>query len=156
MFIDATGNARVANGKPTLSMPFPNDTAWPLIDPRKDSGKYIMGLFEGGSKANGVYIHGVSAWVTPKEVVATLSRESGQEVGFNAMPADVFKGIMVKMRGETVGLELTETMLLIGGYSYYGKGAEEEQSEHDRWLLEGAETISYAQWAMEKGPWKFQ
>ena len=157
MFIDATGNVQVMDGKAALGFPFPNvDIAWPLIQPRRDGGKYVMGLFEGGSSANGVKVHGVSTWTTPKEVVAALSKESGREVHFNLVPPQVFIGILAQKMGPEVGLELTETQQLIGEYSYYGKGEEKNQSVHNKWLLPGAETISYAQWAKEKGPWKFE
>lgn len=155
--IQGTGNVRVMDGTPTLSFPFPNeDIAWPLLQPRRDTGKYVMGLFEGGSKANGVQVQGVSAWTTPKKVVAALSKESGQNVVFNPIPADAFENMMTKARGAEIGKELTEMFQLIGEYSYYGKGAEKEQSESDKWLLKGADVISYEQWAKEKGPKKFE
>ena len=156
MFIEGTGNVRVNEGTPTLAFPFPSeDIAWPLLAPRRDTGKYVMGIFEGGSKANGIEVQGVSAWTTPKKVVAALGKESGQNVAFYPIPADAFEKIMIGARGEQVGKELTEMFVLIGEYNYYGKGSEKEQSESDKWLLPGAEVITYEQWAKESGPKKF-
>lgn len=139
------------NGTPTLSMPFGDSVAWPLIEPRRDSGKYVMGLFEAGARANGVKVHAVSTWTTPKEAVAALSKEAGQEVVFKTIPKEVFASFLP----EPVRDELTETMLLVGDYNYFGKGAEKEQAEQDKWLLAGADKISYAQWATEAAPWTF-
>lgn len=156
MFIEGTGNVQVQNGTPTLAFPFPNENiAWPLLQPRLDSGKYVMGMFEGSSKANGIEVQGVSAWTTPKKVVAALSKESGQDVVFYPIPAEAFEGIMTKARGAQVGKELTEMFQLIGEYNYYGKDSERDQKESEKWLLPGAETITYEEWAAKYGPKKF-
>ncbi|EME48479.1 hypothetical protein DOTSEDRAFT_76109 [Dothistroma septosporum NZE10] len=63
MFITfAKQQIKNVNGTPTLVMPFPSDPiAWPLLEPRRDSGKYVMGLFEAGSPANSARAHGISA-----------------------------------------------------------------------------------------------
>ena len=105
---------------------------------------------------NGVEVQGVSAWTTPNKVVAALSEVSGQNVVFYAMPADDFQKVMIQARGEQVGKELTEMFQLIGDPGYYGKGAEKEQDSSNKWLLEGASTISYEAWAKESGPKKFE
>lgn len=153
MFIDfAKGQINNVDGKPTLAMPFASDIAWPLLEPKRDGGKFVMGLFEGGATANSVNVHGVSTWTTPNEVVAALSKESGKEVVFKTLPPDVFAGFLP----EAIRSELLETMLLVGGYSYYGKGEEKNQEDvHDKWLIKDADLISYPQWAHENGPWVF-
>lgn len=153
MFLSAVkGQVQAVEGTPTLAMPFPSDSiAWPLIDPRRDLGKYAMAAFEGGSAADGVHVHAVSTWTTPKEVVESISKAAGQEVVFKTLPAEVFATFLP----ENIREELLETMLLIGNYSYYGKGEEKNQEKHDKWLLPGSDLISYEQWAKENGPWKF-
>lgn len=147
MFLDMmTRQVQVRDGKATLNLPFPNEEiAWPLIAPRRDYGKFVMGLFEGESSANGAKVHAVSTWTTPKDVVAAISQNSNREVTFNPLPADVFSSILEKAQGPVMAAELTETMRLIGEYNYYGKGEEKNQSKHDKWLLKDAETISYPQ-----------
>ena len=141
------------NGTPTLAVPFPSeDIAWPLLDPRRDSGKYVMGLFEAGAEGNGARAHGVSAWTTPKEVVATVGKEAGKEVKFQALPAEVFGSFLP----ENIRNEILETILLVGNYSYYGKGEEKKQEEHGgKWLVKDADLISVEKWARENGPWEF-
>ncbi|KAF2172915.1 hypothetical protein M409DRAFT_49426 [Zasmidium cellare ATCC 36951] len=153
MFIDfAKTMVNVVEGKPTLAMPFPSDDiAWPLIEPRRDLGKYVLAVFEAEFKANGVHVHAVSTWTTPKKVVAALSNEAGQEVVFKILPGQVFASFLP----ENIREELLETILLVGNYSYYGPGEEKNQKEHDKWLVPGSELISYEQWAKENGPWKY-
>ena len=91
MFIDFTKNqVKEVDGKPTLSMPFPSENiAWPLIDIRRDGGKFVMGIFEAGATANGARVHAVSTWTTPKEVVAALSKVAGQEDGRSAVGSTI-------------------------------------------------------------------
>ncbi|KAI7152264.1 hypothetical protein KC349_g9043 [Hortaea werneckii] len=143
---------KAVDGTPMLSVPFPSDSiAWPLVDVRRDGGKYVMGLFEAGEKANGTEVHAVSTWTTPKEIVATLSKATGQEVVYNPVSAEMFGSFFP----EAIRAELVETLRLVGEYSYYGKGAEKEQAEQDRWLVAGATKISLGGWVDENAPWTF-
>lgn len=153
MFMDIRNLVKTPpGGTPALSLPFPDgNVPWPLIEPRHDAGKYVMGMFEGGASADGVKVHGVSTWTTPNAVVAALSRESGSDVRFNAIPAEVFAGFLP----ERVRKELLETMLLVGNYSYYGKGAENLQDESAKWLMGDANLLSYEQWAKVNAPYQF-
>ena len=110
-----------------------------------------MGLFEGGDKANGVQVNAVSTWTSPKEIVAAISKATGQEVIFNPISAELYGSFLP----ENIRAELVETLLLVGNYNYYGQGAEKKQQESDKWLLPGVDRISYEQWAAESGPWTF-
>ncbi|KAK5165933.1 uncharacterized protein LTR77_008857 [Saxophila tyrrhenica] len=158
MFGDSlTRMTRVHEGQAALSMPFPSDSiAWPLIFPRRDYGKWVMGAFEAGESANGAFVNAVSTWTTPKEVVAAITKNANRDVAFNALPGNVFTSIMQQAMGEVVGEELSETMQLIGGWNYYGKEAEKSQGDHDKFLLKDAELSSYEQWAKENGPFKYE
>ena len=158
MFINApAGFARMNNGKPTISLPFPNENiAWPLIAPRRDGGKYVMALFEGGKEADGARVHAVSTWTTPKDVCAALSKETGQEVVFNPIPEQGMIDALTQRSGAVIAKELSETMRLIGEYSYFGPGEEKNQKEHNKWMLKDAETISYPQYIKEFGPHKYE
>ncbi|KAK3115099.1 hypothetical protein LTR53_005915 [Teratosphaeriaceae sp. CCFEE 6253] len=139
-------------GVPTLAMPFPSDSIpWPLIDPRADGGKYVMGLFEGGAEANGVSAHAVSTWTTPKQLVADLGKVVGREVVFKAITGEEW----AKDLKPPLHDELLETMLLVGDYSYYGVGAEKKQADSDRWLIPGATKTNFEEWAKVHRPWGF-
>jgi len=140
------------NGVPTLSMPFPSDSiAWPLIEPRRDMGKYVMGVFEGGAAANGARVHAVSTWTTPKEVVESLSKASGKKVEFKPITAELFASFLP----DAIRNEITETMLLVGDYNYYGKDAKDKQAENDKWMLSGSDKISYSKWAEQSAPFNW-
>ncbi|WPH01354.1 Hypothetical protein R9X50_00419600 [Acrodontium crateriforme] len=152
MFMDIRYLVKSLNGTPSINVPFPSENiAWPLFDPRSDSGKYVMGLFEGGASANGVKVNAVSDWTTPKKVVAALSKESGKEVVFNAIPKEVFASFLP----DNVKNELTETMLLVGDYSYYGKGTEKKQAESAKWLIKDSELMTFEAWAKKNAPFDF-
>ncbi|KAI9659035.1 MAG: hypothetical protein M1821_001995 [Bathelium mastoideum] len=148
---------RVIEGQPSMIMPFTlSDSAstsvtWPVIDPRGDGGKYIVGLFEGGKDADGISVNAVSAWTSPKKLLAIISREAGQEVSFKAVsPSDLLSSLP-----EDIAHELTETMLLVGNYNYYGKGEEKNQNRNDKWLVKGTKTLDLDQVVRRNGPWKF-
>ena len=158
MFGDALPRfVNVQEGQAMLGMPFPNDEVeWPLIFPRRDYGKWVMGAFEAGEKANGKFINAVSTWTTPKEVVAAIGKNANCEVKFATLPPQVYTGIMQGLRGEMVGLELSETMQLIGGWNYYGKGMKAKQAESHEFLLKDADLIDFERWAGENGPFKYE
>lgn len=142
---------KLVDGIPTIRLPFPSDTVpWPLFIPPHDAGLYVMGLFEGGSAADGAHAHAVSAWTTPKEVVSILSKEAGREVRFQTIAADDFQA---GYKDPVFGLEMVETMRLVGEYSYFGKGEEKKQAEYDRWLVPGAEKMGLEEWIKTNGPW---
>jgi hypothetical protein len=140
------------DGVPTVSLPFPDETfAWPLLAPRSDSGKWVMGLFEAGSKANGQSVQGVSTWTTPKKFVAELGEYLGKDVRFNSIPGEVFGSFLP----EAIREDLTEMMLWIGESSYYGVGSEKDQASSDRFLLKDAKLTDWPTFIKENSPWNF-
>lgn len=155
MFVSVMkSHVKPQDGIPTLSLPFPSpDIAWPLFVPTHDAGVYVLGLFEGGSAANGAHAHAVSFWTTPGEVVGVLSKAAGREVRWKSMAPEEYQS---GFENAVLGLELVETMRLVGEYSYYGKGEEGRQGESDRWLLSGAEKMGLERWVKEKGPWAWE
>ncbi|KAG9776185.1 hypothetical protein KCU88_g4950, partial [Aureobasidium melanogenum] len=98
-------------GVVTLSAPWnPTETWVPMIDIQKDTGAFTAGLFEAGAEANGVYVQGIK----------------GKEVRFVEQPATVESAAQL---GNRIAEELTQNMILIRDYSYYGKGTEKKQAE---------------------------
>lgn len=132
------------DGVPTLAIPWDAEkTHVPMFDVVDDTGKYVAGVLAAGesdpASVDKLHVHGVSQWITPAEVTATISRVSGTETKFVSLPPEVFKGFMP----EKIAQEMMETMLLIRDYSYYGKEAEAKQAESDR-LLPPNERTSWA------------
>ncbi|KAL2436482.1 hypothetical protein ABEF95_011004 [Exophiala dermatitidis] len=139
-------------GVPTLSAPWnPTETWVPMIDIQKDTGAFTAGLFEAGAEANGVYVQGVSEWVHPRQITATLSQIKGKEVRFIEQPATVESAAQL---GNRIAEELTQNMILIRDYSYYGKGTEKKQAESDRFLIPGTKKNTWNEFA-EKVDWKW-
>jgi nucleoside-diphosphate-sugar epimerase len=141
-------------GTPHLTLPVSSENSfWPFIDPPRDGGKFIMGLFEAGEKANGAKVHAVSDWTTPRQLVDTLSKESGKKVELKLIPADVF----AKEFPDNITGQLTETLLMAIENGVYGKGEQKSQAQHDKWLVEGGEEkITVEEWIKENGPWSFE
>lgn len=122
-----------------------------MIDIRNDTGLFTVGLFEAGDRANGFAVQGVSQWVHPQEIVDTLAEVTGKQVKFVEQPASVEEAAKL---GNRIAEEITQNMLLIRDYSYFGKGAEKNQVESDRFLIEGAKKSTWKQFA-EKTQWSF-
>lgn len=138
-----------------MIMPFvPQDDQrrnWPVLEPRADSGKYVVGLLEGGSSANGVRVHAVSAWASPNEFLDNISKAASQEVSLKSVTPEALEAALP----ENISKEITETMLLVDGYSYYGQGAESKQAEHDAWLAKAHKLTSLETVIGNTGPWQF-
>ncbi|KPI40232.1 NmrA-like family domain-containing protein 1 [Cyphellophora attinorum] len=121
------------DGQIGLSLPWNAEKTWvPLQDIRADTGKFVAGLFEAGSSANGVAVQGASEWIHPSAIVAKVAEVSGQDVKFIEQPLDVeTTKSMPKIPGE-----LAQNMLFVRDYSYFGPGAEQKQAESDKFLPE--------------------
>lgn len=153
MFVDAVNGMIKDHGQgPTLSLPFPDENIpTPRLAPRRDTGKYVMGLFEAEDQANGVEVQGVSFWSTPKKMVTELSEHVGKEVHFNSIPGEVFASFLP----EAIREDLTDMMLWIGEDSYYGLGSEKKQGESDKFLVKDADLQSWNEYVKAGGPWTF-
>ncbi|KIX03250.1 uncharacterized protein Z518_06802 [Rhinocladiella mackenziei CBS 650.93] len=139
-------------GIPTLARPWnPTQTWVPMIDIQADTGLFTAGLFAAGAAADGVYVQGVSEWVHPQQITDTLSQVKGREVKFVEVPATVESTAKI---GNKIAEELTENMILIRDYSYFGKGTEKKQAESDKFLVQGAQKNTWKGFA-EKAPWKW-
>ena len=149
-------NPQVNDGTPTLTLPWdPENTQVPLFDAAKDTGTFVGAIIGATNPAelDGKYIQAVSQWGTPSQIVSTVSKVIGREVKFNPVPEDVF----VKFPLGPAAEELTENMVLIRDYSYYGKGADKNQAESDK-ILEpvGLKTESFEDFVKKSGTWDFK
>lgn len=131
----------------TLTAPYdPQTTMLPLVDAAVDVGLYVAGILNQDPKpTDGIRVQVVSEWLTPNEMVEILSRVTGQQYRFQEVSAEDFKSHLPAAVAE----ELTDTMRFIGEYHYYGRGAKKDQSQHDRWLLEGAKKKTWAEFVRE-------
>jgi len=151
MFLDELKNLINDHGQgPTLALPFPDESLpWPLVAPRKDTGKYVLGLFEAENQADGVEVQGVSVWTTPKKLVTELGEHVGKEVHFRSLPGEVFASFLP----EAIRLDLGEMFEWIGENSYYGLGSEKKQAESEKFLVKSSELVSLSNFFKSSGPW---
>ena len=147
------------SGVLTFAQPWEADkTQVGLLDAKGDSGKYVVGLLVKGlsdpASVNGLAVHGVSEWQTPAQMVAALTKYGGHgEVRFAEIPASVQEEMMGKsgMPAKTAK-ELTENMLLVRDYSYFGVGEEKNQSQSDKVLPEGVQKTSWVEFVKKNWP----
>lgn len=137
------------NGTLTLTFPWDGDkTQVPLFDAAADTGKFVAGLLAADpSSTNGRRVHAVSEWMTPNQIAEAFSRALGEEVKFQSVPAEVFQSFMPPNGAE----ELTENMVLVRDYSYYGQGAEKEQPKHNE-ILGGMKPTTFAEFLQANPP----
>lgn len=132
-------------GVVTLKQPWHATETWvPMLDLQRDTGLFTAGLFEAGPEANGVFVHGVSEWMHPKDITDQVSQITGRKVEFVEEPASVESAAQT---GNKIAEELLQNMLLIRDYSYYGKGEEQKQAESDKYLVQGAKKNTWKNFA---------
>jgi uncharacterized protein YbjT (DUF2867 family) len=146
-------NPNPKTGVPTLTMPWDAEkTQVALLDVVKDTGKFVAGLLLADAKSvDGFHVNGVSQWVTPIEIVNTLNKTAGTKVEFQQVPPDVYQGFLP----EPIAQEMTENMVLVRDWSYFGKGAEKKQEESNK-ILGGAKLTSWEDFVKQNGPWEWK
>lgn len=147
-------NPEVNDGVPTLTLPWDAEkTQVPVFDPAADTGTYVEAIIGSPDPValDGRYVQAVSEWTTPAQIVAYISEISGKEVKFNSVPADVFQSFLPGKTAE----ELTENMVLVRDYSYYGLGAEKKQPEDDKILQAvGLKPQTFKEFVEKNSPWE--
>ncbi|CZT18227.1 uncharacterized protein RCC_04071 [Ramularia collo-cygni] len=131
---------------PSLFHSLTPNFAWPLISPTRDTGKFVIGLFEAGEKANGAQVQGVSMWTTPNEVIKTLQKKTGNKATFNSIDAKTYESFLP----ENIRNDLSEMMQWIGESEYYGKGTVKNQAESNEYLVKGSKLTSWEEFVAEE------
>lgn len=146
-------NPKVNNGTPTISLPWDAEkTQVGLLDAAQDTGTYVGGIlgYPNPAELDGKRIHGVSQWTTPAKIASDLSAVIGQEVKFRPITPEAYQS---SLPAESA-LEMTENMILVRDYSYYGKGTEKEQAESDKvWKALGLKTKTFKEFVEDTSPW---
>ena len=141
-----------STGVPTLKMPWDAaKTQVPLLDVVGDTGKYVAGLLLADPKSvDGFRVNGVSEWLTPNEIVSTF-KTVGTKVDFQEVSADEYASYLPP----PIARELKENMLLVRGWSYYGKGSEKQQAESDK-ILGDMKLTTFEEFVKHNGPWEWK
>ena len=127
---------------------FPYDgptTMLAFIDPTRDLGLYVAGILTRDRNAtNGMRIQVVSEWLTPNQMIDTLTQVTGHKYTFEQVTDENFQTSLPPPIAE----ELAATMKFIRECHYYGVGSHRDQAKHDE-LLDGAKTKTWAEFVKE-------
>jgi len=115
----------------TLGLPIPGTAPVPLLDAAEDTGKFVKGILLHREKTLGKRIYGATDYYTLDQIVAQFKElypEAGNSAKVVELPQNVFKGILAQAgQSEEGATELTENMLLMNDFGYYG-GADLKES----------------------------
>ena len=84
----------------------------------------------------------MSDWIIPGQIVDMITKTNGTEVKFQEVAEDVFCQ-------KAVAKEMTENMVLVGDYGYFGKGQEKERVRVIRCLKGGVRENSWEDFVIE-------
>jgi len=69
-----------------------SETQVPLFDSATDSGTYVAGILSQDLKSvNGLWVHAVSQWIIPSEIINNITKATGTEVKFQSVPEDIYR-----------------------------------------------------------------
>lgn len=141
------------SGLPTLKLPWNAETTQvALLDAVGDAGKFVAGLLLADPKSvDGFRADGTSEWTTPSQIVTTLSEISGTKVVFQEITPEEYKGYLPP----PIANEMTENLVLIRDWSYFGKGAEKKQDDINKVLGE-MKLTSWEEYVKGNGPWEWK
>ncbi|ERF69208.1 hypothetical protein EPUS_01165 [Endocarpon pusillum Z07020] len=142
-----------STGLATWKMPFNAEkTQVGMLAVVEDTGKFVAGLLLADPKSvDGFQVNGVSEWMTPKQIVDTLSETSGTKVEFQEISGDEYESYLPP----PIAKELKENMLLVRDYSYFGKGTEKTQAESNK-ILGDMKLTSWQEFVKHNGPWEWK
>lgn len=113
------------------------DTPIPLFDAASDTGKFVNAILLHPDKLVGKTMIGATAFYTPTEIAEAFSELSGRKVSYVQLPDETFKSFLPPPMAE----DLTEMMILIREYGYYGKDGAKQLEWSSQFLDEKPKTI---------------
>lgn len=142
-----------STGVPTFKMPWDCEkTQIGLLDAVGDTGKFVAGLLLADPKSvDGFHANGVSEWITPNKLVETLSKTAGTKVEFKEVSPEEYRSYLPA----PIAQEMLENMLLVRGWSYFGKGAETKQAESNK-ILGDVKLTTWDEFVQRNGPWEWK
>ena len=127
-------------------------TRVPLID-ANDTGAWVAGIMlQPLDKVNGVKLLGTASWMSPKQVLEDLSEVLGETVSFREITADDWHASLPTALPQAAKAALTDNMVWMRDYGYFGPGAEDEQKESDK-ILGEYNVKSWRDFVLNSGIW---
>jgi hypothetical protein len=96
-----------------------------LVDAASDTGKWVTAILFKPSETYGKSFAGAAGWVTPEELVATISEVARIKVSFKQISDDAFKSFMPPSQ---VNMRLA-ALVVCREWNYYGPNAQAELAE---------------------------
>ncbi|KUJ08188.1 NAD(P)-binding protein [Mollisia scopiformis] len=93
-------------------------TRLPLIDTAGDTGKYVCAILAEPEKFEGKILCASTEVLSMEEICETIGKASGKTVVYKQLPENVFRGFM---KNEVQSDNITQMMLYIQDFGYYGK-----------------------------------
>jgi hypothetical protein len=113
----------------------PHTTKVAFVDSATDAGLFVAGIMHqfsiDPSNVNGKFLHGVSQFLTPHELVSTFKAVRGEEIRYEELGVEQFRAILPPILSD-----LADQMSMMREFGLYGKDEQEVQVEHDK-VLEG-------------------
>jgi uncharacterized protein YbjT (DUF2867 family) len=102
------------------------ETELPLIDTADDTGKYVGAILAEPEKFEGKVLCASSVVPTMDEICRVMGEVAGKTVVYKQLPEQVFRGFM---KNEVMSDNLTQMMLYIQDFGYYGKDSKGKVAE---------------------------
>ncbi|MCJ1247374.1 hypothetical protein MMC30_004588 [Trapelia coarctata] len=132
-----------------IAWPLMPMTRIPLIDAASDTGKWVTAILSKPSEPFGKRIPAANGWITPEEIVSTISEVAGIEVTFKPISDEVFKSFfpfpppIADMR--------SEALIVLREYNYFGPNAHAEIPESMKIL--NKKPTSFREFVEKRLPW---
>ena len=108
-----------------IAWPVTPTTPMPLIDATTDTGKWVTAILSKQSETIGKRFPAAAGWITPEEIVATISKVAGIEVSFRQIPDEVFKSFLPPSQAD---MRLAG-LVVCRDWGYFGPDAHAEMAE---------------------------
>lgn len=110
----------------TMGIPVPGSTCCPIIDTKKDTGKFVAAILLNPTANLNRTILGAVGYMSFQEIAKVLeASKPGSTVTVQEVPGDIWKLFLPAFMAE----EMLENYYLIRDYNYYGDDGEERLAE---------------------------
>jgi NmrA-like family len=96
-----------------------------LIDATRDTGKWVTAILSNPSQTFGKRFPAAAGWITPEELVSTISEVAGIKVSFKQISDEVFKSFLPASAANM----RSAALIVCREWNYYGPNAHAELAE---------------------------
>ncbi|KAH7092624.1 putative NmrA family transcriptional regulator [Paraphoma chrysanthemicola] len=104
------------DGALTWALPIAENSKFPLIDIKSDTGKFVKAIIKNRSSVLGARVLGAENYYTATQVLDTLAKVTGKKTGFVRLDEGTYKSFLPEFMAQ----EMLENHLFIENPGYYG------------------------------------